>query len=392
MLEKRILDKLLGAIKRGAVKIVYWDGDTKTYGTGKPYFTLTIHHPRAVRRVARNLTLGFGESYANGDIDIDGPLDHIGRLASENPLGGRGLYRKLSYRRKRNNRRSQKGFIQHHYDLGNDFYKLWLDKSLTYSCAYFEKPSDKLERAQTAKVDHVLRKLRLSKGQHLLDIGCGWGTLLFKAAETYGVTGLGITLSREQYEHCVTEAKRRKLSGRLKFKLLNYQDLAKQNQRFDRIVSVGMYEHVGRKNQAAYFGAIDRLLKPGGISVLHTISQPTDLPNDAWIDKYIFPGGHLPTVASIVEQLPKNHFRLLDYESLKLHYALTLDEWLRRYEKHQKQVTKMYGEQFYRMWRLWLASSSAGFRYGDLDLSQFIFVKQGGQVTDIPLTRRYLYK
>lgn len=391
MLEKRIIDKLFHNLKRGAIKIIYWDGDEKTYGSVKPYLTLTINHPRAVRKLIKNKTLGFGESYTSGDIDIDGLLDQVGRLASENQSIGRSYFPKLSYHRRRNTKRKQASYIEHHYDLGNDFYKLWLDESLLYSCAYFKKASDSLEVAQKQKIDHVLRKLQIAPGQHILDIGCGWGTLLFRVASEHGATGVGITLSREQYAHCRAEAKRRKLDKQVSFKLINYQDLAAKDLQFDRVVSVGMYEHVGKANQSKYFTAVDSLLKPGGVSLLHTISQPHDLPNDAWIDKYIFPGGHLPTVASIIEQLPDNHLRLVDYESLKLHYALTLDEWLRRHKTNKKQIVRMYDEQFYRMWELWLASSSAGFRYGDLDLSQFTFVKDGGQLDSLPLTREHLY-
>lgn len=391
MLAKFVMNSALSRLQHGAVKVTYWDGSTLEYGTGAPYFTLKLNHPRAVRAMMRNQSLGFGESYMKGDIDIDGPLDNVGRLASENSGIGKQLkFGWSGYRPKANTKSVQKSYIHHHYDLGNDFYKLWLDRSMAYSCAYFKTPDDSLEDAQAQKIDHILRKLQLQKNHHLLDIGCGWGTLLFQAAEKYGVSGLGITLSEEQYRHCTEEAKRRHLDTQLTFRLLNYQDLAKEEMRFDRIVSVGMFEHVGRRNQAEYFKAIDHLLKTDGLSVLHTISADRDVSNDPWIDRYIFPGGHLPTVQLVTDSLDHHDFRLTDYESLKIHYALTLDEWWRRFEIHKEKIISMYDERFYRMWRLWLASSSAGFRYGTLDVSQFVFTKNTS-TAQLPLTREHMY-
>lgn len=388
MLEKILFDRLLKLVEHGALTVTYWDGQSKKYGSGEPYFELVLHRPSAVRQILMSQTLGFGEAYMNGDLDIKGPLDNVVRLLAENS----GFDKKLKTqwfkkRLKRNTKARQKRYIQHHYDLGNDFYKLWLDETMAYSCAYFKRKSDSLELAQSQKVDHILTKLRLEKGQSLLDIGCGWGTLLFRAAEQHGVSGLGITLSEEQFRHCQAGAKRRGLSKTVKFQLINYQDLAKNSHKFNRIVSVGMFEHVGRYNQIQYFSAIDDLLKPGGLSVLHTISASQDWPEDPWIDKYIFPGGHLPTVESVVSSLYHNGFRLTDYEDLKIHYALTLDEWWWRFEKHKKKVIDMYDQRFYRMWRLWLAGSSASFRYGEISVSQFVFVK-GVKAENQPLTRQ----
>jgi cyclopropane-fatty-acyl-phospholipid synthase len=262
---------------------------------------------------------------------------------------------------------------------------------MTYSCAYFKTPKDTLERAQSQKVDHLLKKLQLKKGQRLLDIGSGWGTLLIRAAQECGVTGLGITLSQEQLDHSQAEAKRLGLDNKIKFELINYQDLAEREpaESFDRIISVGMYEHVGRNNQKLYFEAVAKLLKPGTISVLHTINNQDSQGNNPWIDKYIFPGGHIPSLQSIIEELSKHNLHIFDYENLRMHYAKTLDEWWRRFEKYKNTVIKMYDERFYRMWRLYLASSSASFRYNDLELAQIVFTK--GLNNDLPLTREYLY-
>lgn len=387
---KIIFHQILKRIRQGAAAVTYWDGQRVVYGQGQPYFELTIKHPRALRAMAKNVSLGFGESCMNGDIEIKGGLDQIVRLTSENQY----LFASFARLMPRwslhvNTHRNQIKLVQHHYDLGNDFYRLWLDKSLTYSCAYFKRAEDSLETAQRQKVDYLLKKLRLQAGQTLLDIGSGWGELLFRAAERYGVSGLGITLSQEQYQHSIQAAKERGLADQIQFRLINYVDLAKEELQFDRVISVGMFEHVGQANHPAYFAAVAKLLKRGGVSVLHTISQQQSGPRDAWIDKYIFPGGYLPTVAEIGGLLPEYSLWLEDYENLRIHYAMTLDEWWRRFEANKAKVIKMYDQRFYRMWRLYLASSSASFRYGNLNLSQFVFTK--GAVNE-PLTREHLYR
>ncbi len=391
MLEKQLLHQVLKRIKNGAIRVSYWDGTEEIYGVGKPLIHITIKSVKAVRATLKNLSLGFGESYMNGLIDIEGPLDQINRLASENTPTLKSLTRLRWMRSKNINIRSrQRQQIAHHYDISNSFYKLWLDKSLTYSCAYFRKPSDSLEKAQDQKVEHLLRKLQLKNNMRVLDIGCGWGTLLIQAAKKYGVTGMGITLSKNQCKHARQAAKKAGVDKQIKFELLNYQDLAEQGEKFDRIISVGMFEHVGQNNQADYFKAVNTMLKPKSVSVLHTITHTQETPADPWIDKYIFPGGYIPSVRETVAKLPNHNFQLTDYENLRIHYAKTLDEWWRRFESHKTKVLNMYDEKFYRMWRLYLASSSAAFRYGDLSLSQLVFTKDLNN--DLPLTRKFLYK
>jgi cyclopropane-fatty-acyl-phospholipid synthase len=282
-------------------------------------------------------------------------------------------------------RGSQKEQIQHHYDLGNDFYKLWLDASLTYSCAYFRDPDDSLETAQEQKFAYLLRKLHLRDGQRVLDIGSGWGALMITAAKVYGIHGLGVTLSEEQLRRSREAAKEAGVDNRITFELCDYRELAPRGEKFDRIISVGMFEHVGRGNHRHYYDAVAKMLPDGGVSVLHTISSEVEEPTDRWIEKYIFPGGHIPSTREIVAALPRHNLRLIDYENLRLHYAMTLDEWQRRYERNREIVTDMFDERFYRMWDLWLASSAAAFRYGAYNLSQFVLTK--GVNNDLPLTR-----
>ena len=393
MLEKTFLDRILRHLKVGAIKITYWDGQTTTYGKGKAQAHLKVKSPRVIRALARNVSLGFGEAYMNGDITTKSDLTEVVRLSNQNKRAFKGLskLKPLTRTRLNTNRRSRQAkLIQRHYDVGNDFYKLWLDKSMTYSCVYFAKPTDSLEKAQQQKVDHVLRKLQLKPGMTLLDIGSGWGQLLIRAVQEYGVTGHGITLSQEQYKLSVERAKKLGLADKLTFELINYQDLAERpGLQFDRIVSVGMFEHVGRHNHQQYFKAVNKMLKPGAITVLHTISTQLPEPTDAWIDRYIFPGGYIPAVSEVVNLGQKFDWRLLDYENLRPHYAKTLHEWHRRYLRHHEAIVKKYGQKFDRMWQLYLSGSESGFRDGELGLSQFVYSK--GINNDLPLTRQHVY-
>ncbi len=394
MIEKRLLHRVFLHIHKGGMRVTYWDGSTENYGPGDPYFHITFHSPVAARSILRNMTLGFGESFMDGLITVDGDLENVGRLVSENTTAFKSLeLTKLTRLPRRNTRRRQAKQVQHHYDLGNDFYKLWLGDSMIYSCAYFRTADNSLEIAQEQKLDYVLRKLQIEPGQRILDIGSGWGTLLIKAAKEHAITGLGITLSQQQLDYSRAQAEKAGLQDRISFELLNYQELATRKlewDAFDRIVSVGMYEHVGRRNQRNYHMAISRMLRPGGISVLHSITTPLEARTDPWIDKYIFPGGYLPSTRQVAWAAPEYGLNLLDYENLRLHYALTLEEWHRRFSQHSKAIADKYDERFERMWRLYLASAAAGFRYGDLHLSQFVFSK--GLNNTLPLTREYLYK
>lgn len=391
MLEKRLLETYLKKLKRGGVAIEYWDGSRHTYGPEKPYISLHLKSPRVVRKMMRSPSLGIGESYSEGLIDVTGPLTDVVRIAIENPSRLKPLSRALSAPKLHKNiLPQQKSYIAHHYDLGNDFYQLWLDKQMLYTCAYYRSPKDSLEKAQEQKIEYVLKKLRLKKGQSLADLGCGWGTLLITAAKKYGATGIGVTLSEEQVKYANEAAKKARVHKQVKFELLNYQALPDRNKQYDHVVSVGMMEHVGQHNHHTYFEAVDALLKPGGVSVAHFISQQTELPVDAWIDKYIFPGGYLPSVREITALLPRYNFRLTDYENLRPHYALTLHEWRKRFNQHGAWVENKFDEKFYRMWDFWLACSEGSFKYGSIDLSHFVFTK--GVTNDLPLTREDWYK
>jgi cyclopropane-fatty-acyl-phospholipid synthase len=394
MVEKNLLDRGLKRLKRGGVTIKYWDGTTKSYGPDKPYLTITFKSPSIVRAMARNMSLAIGEGYTKGDIEIIGPLDDLVRLANENKdVVGSWAKRVQRMRPQPNIKRKQAAYIEHHYDLGNDFYSLWLDNdTMAYTCAYYRTPKDTLEQAQSQKLDHVLRKLQIKPGQTVAELGCGWGHLLVRAAKNYGAKGIGVTLSKEQVAYAKALAKREKVDHLVRFELMNYQDLPAHvdGQQFDRVMSIGMLEHVGRGNHDQFFKVVDKLLKPKGVAVVHSIttSRP-EHPPDPWVDKYIFPGGYVPSVREITAKFPDHGFYMLDYENLRYHYKLTLDEWWRRFEKNKDKVIKMYDKEFYRMWRYWLAASSGSFNTGSLDLSQWVLSK--GVNNDLPLTREHIY-
>lgn len=391
MIRKTIFDRVLSKIAVGAVEIDYWGSEKKIYGKGNPYATLIIKDPKALRDLIQRSELGFGEAYMDGRIEIKkDELLGLLQLTCENAFLVTSLGKLKNYKFERNAKTNQKRQIQTHYDLGNDFYKLWLDDTMTYTCAYFKTAQDELELAQRQKIDHVLRKLQLQKGHEFVDIGCGWGHLVVRAAKLYGAKGLGVTISHEQYKFAVELAEREGVSDLAQFKEMNYQDLMPTKKQYDRVVSVGILEHVGRGNHREYFEVVNGLLKPGGVSLVHSITQQTEAMMPAWIDKYIFPGGYIPSMREIITLFPEYGFKVLDLENLRPHYALTIDEWLRRFEEHVPEITAMYDERFVRMWRLYLAGSISSFRWGDSDLSQIVFTK--GINDTLPLTREGLYK
>ncbi len=391
-LEKTGLDVLLRQVHSGGLQVTYWDGETRHYGDASSKLAVEIRTPKVVRAVLKNASLAAGEGYTRGDLRIDeDQLDEFFRLVSVNKNSIGQLKRFTPWHRnERNHLGRQRSQISRHYDVGNDYYRLFLDEHQIYSCAYYLTPGDTLEQAQEQKIQHILRKLKLEPGQRLLDIGCGWGYLAVAAAKTYGVNVLGITLSQEQLAGAHELAAAEGVADKVRFELRNYQEL--NEELFDRVVSVGMFEHVGRGNQTSYFRAVDRLLKPGGVSVLHTITSVTDEPNDAWIDRYIFPGGYLPTVASITTNMLQAGMWLWAQEDLCQHYDRTLVEWRERHRRNKAKIVAMFDEEFYRMREFWLSGSISAFRNGEAGLSQFIFTKGKPGPDEPPRTLEYVYR
>lgn len=393
MLEKALLDKKLRRIEYGGMAVTYWDGTTKVYGKHKkPVLHLTITDKKVVRAMSKNPSLGFGEAYMDGSLQIEGPIDQLVELAYLNAhvfdlKGASRAYKAHNQNRKH----EQQKHISYHYDLGNGFYKLWLDsETLGYTCSYYKKPTDSLEAGQKQKFDHVLNKLQINPGMELLDIGFGWGYLLIRAAKRFGVKGFGVSLSREQLAYARAWARKEKVDHLVTFELMNYQDLPKLKRQFDRIVSIGFFEHVGKESQDVYFKVVDKLLKPDGVSVLHSISQQYDAMPDPWLDKYIFPGYFVPSASRVFEQLAGSNFVVKDYENIGPHYIKTVGQWWERFEEHKDEVIDKYGERFYRMWRFYLGSCQGGLRAGDIHLSQWTFTRP--PANDWPLTREHLYK
>lgn len=355
-------------------------------GTGPAEFKVTLKRPLPKTELLRSTSLALGEAYMRGDIELDRDLFEVLDLF----LGQMGRFksnkralRSLIYTSK--SKGNQKKEVTSHYDIGNDFYRLWLDETMSYSCGYFKRAGDSLFEAQVQKVDHILEKLRLENGMTLLDIGCGWGFLLKRAAQHYGVKGVGITLSEEQYRQFSEEIRDQHMEDRLEVKLMDYRDLEKSGLSFDRVVSVGMLEHVGRGNYECFLQNAAAVLKPEGLFLLHYISAQEEHPGDPWIKKYIFPGGTVPSLREIIDLMPEYRFYTLDVESLRRHYTQTLLCWRENFLKHRKEIAEKYGEEFTRMWELYLASCAATFHNGVIDLHQILVSK--GVNNRIPMTR-----
>lgn len=389
-MEQKIRSRILSQIKHGTLNITFWDGRKESYGHGPPRADICIKRQGILRRAIRNPSLVFGESYMNGDIELLSPLEDVLEFGRLNPVSLEvGSWLGKAHLRNKNKKSKQAKYIAHHYDIGNEFYKMWLDPTMSYSCAYFESAKDSLETAQRQKTEHILKKLQLEPGMKLLDIGSGWGYLLVTAAKKYGVKGLGVSLSREQVAFAQELAKSEGVAKLVKFKYMNYQDIPPKD-KFERIVSVGFFEHVGRSNLSDYFTAINRHLLPDGISVLHSITHQDETPADPWIDKYIFPGGYIPSVRETTSLIAKHGFYMFDYENLGQHYGMTIEKWLEGFERNKSKVINLYDERFYRMWELYLIGAMMTFKTGSSSLSQWTF--KNGKNPEWPLTRKHLYR
>ena len=292
-------------------------------------------------------------------------------------------YLKWLPKKEKHTKQQNKEDIHSHYDLGNDFYEMWLEPTLTYSCAYFETPEDTLEQAQINKVHHILDKLFIKENETLLDIGCGWGTLMFTAAKEYNLKTTGITLSEEQYNHITKKIKEEHLEDQCRVLLMDYRELKVET--FDHITSVGMFEHVGSDNLEGYFKVVKNLLNPKGTALIHGISRQQGGATNAWINKYIFPGGYVPGVTELVDNITKNDLQLIDLESLRRDYQLTLEHWTKNFHAVQDKVTEKMGDSFYRMWDMYLQACAASFESSNIDVIQYLLVQPGNN--DIPMHR-----
>ncbi len=387
----KLLRQAAAANPGSPFSVQFPDGTVERFGQGPLVVGVAFGTEEALKNTVASGFLGFGEAYMAGEIEVEGDWDHLFRVG----MGTRLRHVKLppatlarfalTRLRTRDTRRRSRANINRHYDLGNDFYRLWLDEGMTYSCAYFATPDTPLEAAQEAKLERICRKLRLAPGQRLLDVGCGWGSLLIHAARHYGVHAVGCTLSENQAELARERVREAGLADRVEVLLADYREVGGS---FDRWVSVGMAEHVGKSFLGVFVRHIRLRLRPGGIGLLHFIGKDRPTFGDPWTLTYIFPGGYLPALPETLSHLGRHGLRTVDVENLRPHYALTLDRWRERFEAHVDEIRAMYDERFVRMWRLFLLSSAAGFRYGDIRVFQILF--SNGATDELPLTREEL--
>lgn len=388
-LDKSFYKRLFDNIFSETYSIRFWDGEEITFGKGNKSFNIIFNEPLPISDIITDPSVTLGEAYMHKQIEIEGNVQSIIEALYNNPDSFLRYKVKFSKLVKpiNNSIKKSKDNAGYHYDIGNDFYQLWLDKSMTYSCGYFRTKDDTLEQAQINKVDYILKKLNLIEGNTLLDIGCGWGELIISAARKYNVHALGVTLSTEQMEKANKRIREEGLENLVEVQLIDYRQI--KNRTFDRIVSVGMIEHVGKDYLHEYFKVINTLLNNGGISLLHCITSLKGGSN-RWIDKYIFPGGYVPSISELISNISDESFHLLDLESLRRHYGKTLENWSENFENSISEISKMKDESFIRMWRLYLNACAASFNSGNIDIHQFVFSK--GLANDLPWTRNYLYK
>jgi len=379
---------------------VLTDAYQKDYIIGEPKknpIKVKILNPKLHYKLLFHPDLYFGEAYTDGEILIEnGSLTDFLDLALMN-IGrrefnffsyllnkARGSYRYLT---NFNFIKKSKMNVSHHYDISDDLYDLFLDPKRQYSCAYFKKDNDTLEQAQNNKIQHIIKKLNLKPNQKVLDIGCGWGSLAIDIAKTAKCEVTGITLSENQYRYAVEKAKKLNLENQVKFKLVDYREL---DEKFDRVVSVGMFEHVGRKFYNKFFKQIENLPLEDGVALVHTIGS-VNPPRDPhpWITKYIFPGGYTPSLSEAAIPIEKAGLIVTDIEVLKLHYANTLKHWKENCIYNKEKIINMFDEKFFRMWEFYLAGCEMAFKWGDQVVYQFQLAKN---YTSTPVTRDYIYQ
>ncbi len=377
-------------IRHGRLTVCLPGGERHSFGSGTPHAEWYIHTSATLRRILSDPELMVGETYMNGEWDTSNLLDLLEVFMHNIPeQSSSGLLAGLLKRLLRQGNRIAQSYrnVAHHYDLDEWLFRRFLDRDMQYSCAYFYKPGISLEEAQRAKCAHILRKLDLSPGQQVLDIGCGWGGLALYLAEHAGVRVAGLTLSREQLRVAQQRARESGLQGRVEFLLRDYRE---HSGVYDRIVSVGMFEHVGAQHYPHYFEQMRRLLSPEGAALLHTIGRYTPPGvTSPWILKHIFPGGYIPALSELNRSVEGSGLITCDVETLRLHYAMTLGAWQHRFQAQRTEIAARLGERFCRMWEFYLAACEASFRWRDL----VVFQLQLTQRLDVlPITRDYIYR
>ena len=373
------------------VAFALWDGEDAYRPPDECHGRIIFRDRGALLSVVLGPELGFGDAFSAGRIEVEGDLvdvlarcyrctDRVGAAAGKRSALGR------LPRPRPNTRTGSRRHIQHHYDLGNDFYRLWLDDEMVYTCAYYDTSDATLEQAQRAKMDHVCRKLRLQPGQQVIEAGCGWGSLALHMAREYGVRVRAFNISREQVEYARERASRVGMDGMVEFVLDDYRNIEGT---CDAFVSVGMLEHVGVRNYPALGEVIARTLKSSGLALVHSVGRNRPTPVNAWLEQRIFPGSYPPSLREMMEIFEPFNFSVIDVENLRLHYARTLREWLARFDRAADTVRAMYDEEFVRAWRLYLAGCSAAFFANSIQLFQVVCAPADNN--NVPWTRAHVY-
>lgn len=384
--------RLLHLLRRRAgvdglpLRLVLWDGAVFDFSPAPALVTLRLRSARVGKLFLTGDMGRLGEAYINGDLLVEGRLQDVLRVGmalaeriGRSPWVRRAAALAAKLRRRRTRAHDAKA-IRYHYDVSNDFFALWLDQRMIYSCAMFGAADESLETAQERKLENICRKLQLAPGETLLDVGCGWGGLLLWAARHHGVRGVGVTLSRQQLDYARRQAEAEGFTGQLEFRLQDYRDVPGESV-FDKAVSIGMYEHVGIANLPRYFGSVMRLLKPGGAFLNHGISagdangQAQGPPGGEFIDRYVFPGGELPHVSKAVYEMSRAGLEVVDFENLRPHYPLTLLAWVRRLDAQRDAAVAAAGIERYRIWRMYMAGMAIAFDRGWLSVGQILAYK-----------------
>jgi len=390
--DRSLCRALLRAAGSPPVALRLWNGEVVSTADAAPVGTVVLRDRGALYRLIRNPDLHFGDLYSVGRIDVEGDfvalLEAIYRGMGH--LHGNALVRlreRLTNRPRLNTLAGSRENIHHHYDLGNEFYRLWLDTAaMQYTCAYYPDPAMSLEQAQVAKLDHVARKLRLKPGDRVVEAGCGWGGLARHFARSYGVTVRAYNISSEQVAFARERARDEDLADRVEYVLDDYRNIEGS---YDVFVSVGMLEHVGPTNYGTLGDVIDRCLAPHGRGFIHSIGRNRPGKMNAWIEKRIFPGAYPPSLGEMMAIFEPRRFSVLDVENLRLHYAQTLRHWLERFERNAGTIEDMFDPFFVRAWRLYLAGSIAAFTTGSLQLFQVVFAR--GADNELPWSRAHLH-
>jgi cyclopropane-fatty-acyl-phospholipid synthase len=398
MFVERRIERLIARLKDTVsipLRLELWNGRTFDLSS-QPTVKIGVTSPSALRFLISPNLMKLGYAYVEGYLRVEGPILEVFRvaegLARSAASGTRGLRRFW-----RHNRKGDRDAIQYHYDVSNDFYSLWLDRNMVYSCAYFHGESDSLELAQEQKLDHILNKLMIEPGERFLDIGCGWGALILRAAKKYGARATGVTLSRNQHDFVTRRIREEGLEDRCEVRLQDYRDIPGEGA-YDKIASVGMFEHVGLRHLGAYFAKIRSLLSEGGLAMNHGITAVD--PDNSWvglgagefINRYVFPHGELPHVSLVLREMALAGFEVADVESLRRHYARTCFEWARRLEQNREAAIALAGDKRYRIWQIYLAGCAHGFEHEWMNIYQVLARKEGASRNPLPLTREYMYR